>query len=108
MLSFSDHFLQGPGSTKAILASKDLADLYANFEKINFLMRVDPSVEPTKMRAGTISQAEMEKIRMIKDIVRKGRVRKLTETKMIFTNGEELESQPETLYVDCSSNRWVG
>ena len=107
-MSFSDHFLQGPGSTKAILASKDLADLYNNFEKINFLMRVDPRVEPTKMRAGTISQAEMEKIRMIKDIVRKGRVRKLTETKMIFTNGEELESQPETLYVDCSSNRWVG
>ena len=107
-MSFSNHFLQGPGSTKAILASKGLADLYANFEKINFLMRVDPSVEPTKMRAGTISQAEMEKIRMIEDIVRKGRVRKLTETKMIFTNGEELESQPETLYVDCSSNRWVG
>jgi len=99
-----DGGMQGPGSTKAILASKDLADLYNNFEKINFLMRVDPRVEPTKMRAGTISQVEMEKIRMIKDIVRKGRVRKLTETKMIFTNGEELESQPDTLYVDCSSN----
>ena len=46
-------------------------------------------------------------IRSIKDIVRKGRVSKLTETKMIFTNGEELESEPDTLYVDCSTNRWV-
>merc|ERR1719341_3076142 len=26
------------------------------------------------------------------------------ETKIIFTNGEEVESQPETLYVDCSTN----
>ena len=98
---------QGPGSAKAILASKDLADLYTNFEKIGFLMRVDPAVEPTKMRAGTVSSAEMEKIRTIKDIVRKGRVRRLMETKIIFTNGEEVESQPETLYVDCSTNRWV-
>ena len=84
-----------------------MPDLYTNFEKIDFLMRVDPAVEPTKMRAGTVSQTEMEKIRTIKDIVRKGRVRSLTETKMIFTNGEEVESQPDTLYVDCSTNRWV-
>ena len=32
---------QGPGSSKAILKSKDLADLYKNFEEIGFLMRVD-------------------------------------------------------------------
>ena len=32
---------QGPGSSKAILKSKDLADLYKNFEDIGFLMRVD-------------------------------------------------------------------
>jgi len=99
-----DGGMQGPGSTKAILASNDLAELYTNFEKIGFFMRVDPSVEPTKMRAGTVSPAEMEKIRTIKDIVRKGRVSALTEKKMIFTNGEEVESEPDTLYVDCSTN----
>jgi len=100
----NDGGMHGPGSAKAILASKDLADLYNNFEKIGFLMRVDESIKPTKMRAGTVSPLEMEKIRSIKDIVRKGRVSKLTETTMIFTNGEELESEPDTLYVDCSTN----
>ena len=49
----------------------------------------------------------MVKIRTITDIIRKGRIKKLTETKMIFVNGEEIEIEPDTLFVDCSTNRWV-
>merc|ERR1712032_1399121 len=56
------------------------------------------------MRAGTVSPAEMVKIRTITDIIRKGRIKKLTETKMIFVNGEEIEIEPDTLFVDCSTN----
>ena len=70
-------------------------------------MRVDSEVEPNKMRAGTVSPAEMVKIRTITDIIRKGRIKKLTEIKMIFVNGEEIEIEPDTLFVDCSTNRWV-
>jgi len=99
-----DGGMQGPGSSKAILKSKDLADLYKNFEEIGFLMRVDKEVEPTKMRAATVSPKEMKNIRMVKEVVRNGRIKKVTKTKIIFTSGKEMDTRPDTLFVDCSTN----
>ena len=37
---------------------------------INILMRVDKEVEPTKMRAATVSPKEMKNIRMVKEVGR--------------------------------------
>ena len=35
--------------------------------------------------------------------VRQGRVEKITEKEMIFTNGHVIPVEPETLYIDCSA-----
>ena len=40
-------------------------------------------------------------------VVRNGRIKKVTKTKIIFTSGKEMDTRPNTLFVDCSTNRWL-
>ena len=99
-----DGGLGGPAAVQAVLDAKDVTDLFHNYEMAEIFFRVDPNTEPTKFRAATISLDELEKIKTVKDIVRRGRVAEITESKVIFLNGEELETDADTLYVDCSAN----
>ena len=39
--------------------------------------------------------------------MRNGRIKKVTKTKIIFTSGKEMDTRPDTLFVDCSTNRWL-
>ena len=95
--------LGGAEAVKAVLDAKNVEELYLGYEKQNIFFRVDPQQEATKMRAATISPEELENIRTVKDIVRKGRVERITKSKIIFLNSEELETDEDTLYVDCSA-----
>ena len=80
-------------ATKTILEGSNVADLYKRFEQKGFFMRLDPDIEPTRMRGATVTKAEMAKIRMVEKVVRKGRIKKLQERKVIFVKGEVMESQ---------------
>ena len=68
------------------------------------MVRLTKDIEPTKMRAATVSEDEMEKIQTIKDIVRKGRVIRITNSEINFKNGESIPTDRETLHVHCSTN----
>jgi len=94
----------GRTSQGAILKAKDLADLCKSHEEVGIFARVDPAIDPTKMRAATVWLSEVEKLRQIKQVVREGRIAKITATKMVFTNGAEVETDLETLHIDCSTN----
>ena len=50
----------------------------------------------------TISQAELEQLRRIKNIIRKGRVQKITEKELILDEGI-LPTSKTTVHVDCSA-----
>ena len=91
------------GAVKVVLDAKNVEELYLGYEKEDIFFRVDPEMKTTKMRAATISPSELEKIRRVKDIVRKGRVERITKSKIVFLNGEELETDADTLHVDCSA-----
>ena len=93
----------GAEAVKAVLDAKNVEELYLGYEKEEIFFRVDPEQEATKMRAATISPEELEKIRTVKDIVRKGRVERITKSKIIFLNSEEIETDENSLYVDCSA-----
>ena len=81
-------------------------ELYKKWEEIGFFLRLDISVEPRRMRGGTITEEELGKLRLIKDIIRKGRIDYIETTRIIFEEGSEVEvdENEHTLYVDCSAN----
>lgn len=94
----------GPDAVKSILASQTVEELYKNYEDNGLFMRISKEFEPTKMRAATVSEAEMTRVRQIKNILREGRVESITSSLITFKNGVSIPTDLKTLHVHCSTN----
>ena len=92
-----------PEQINVIAASASLDRLFLDLEETGHLARIDPSAEPTMYRCATVSPAELEQLRRVKDIVRMGRVKRITSSAVELDRGT-LSRTPETLYVDCSAD----
>ena len=87
---------------EAIGKAKNMPDLFDRLEKSGVLMRLDESVTPTMFHGATVSRDELKELRRIDNVIRKGRVNKLSPGKIEF--GESSVSMPEnTVYIDCSA-----
>ena len=73
-------------------------------EKLGYFLRLDETILPTRNRIGSVSVEDIEKMRQIKNIVRKGRVARIEEGRIIFQSGEAMELPANTLAVDCARN----
>lgn len=87
----------------AIIEATSPADLFARLEAKGVLLRLDPKVEPSTYRCGTVSRDELGLLRTITDVVRLGRVRAIEPTRIVLDQGA-LEADPDTLYIDCSAS----
>lgn len=87
----------------AIIEAATPADLFARLEANGALLRLDPKVEPTTYRCGTVSRDELALLRGIADVVRLGRLRAIEPTHIVLDQGA-LAANPDTLYVDCSAS----
>ena len=67
-------------------------------------MRLDKNVMPTKNRFGTVAVEEMERLRNVRNIIRKGRVAAVDKEKVRFESGEVMDLPERTLIVDCARN----
>eukprot|EP00951_Prasinocladus_malaysianus_P032381 scaffold315133_cov45-Prasinocladus_malaysianus.AAC.1 len=56
------------------------------------------------MRAATVSRRELDQIKRVKDVVRMGRIAKLTSDSIVFESGKTIPTDTETLHVDASQN----
>lgn len=87
----------------AITDAASLSDLFVRLEKSGSLIRIDETVTPTMYRCATVSQDELAQLRLIKDIVRLGRLRAIEPHQIILDQGT-VPADPDTLYVDCSAS----
>ena len=55
-------------------------------------------------RCATVTLAELEQLRRIKDIVRSGRVQRIEANRIVLEQGT-VQTSPTTLHVDCTANR---
>jgi hypothetical protein len=88
---------------KAIVNSRSIADLFARIEANGHLLRLDENVWPTMWRCATVTQAELEQLRRIKNIIRSGRVRHIEANRIVLEKGT-VQTSPTTLHVDCTAN----
>jgi hypothetical protein len=79
------------------------SDLFDRLEAAGALLRLDPKVEPTTYRCGTVSRDELDLLLGIADVVRLGRLRAIEPTRIVLEQGT-LPANPDTLYVDCSAS----
>jgi hypothetical protein len=66
------------------------------------MCRIDPSVTAGVFRGATISALELDSLRQIDNVVRRGRVRSISTQRIAFDD-TELPSDPKQVYVDCTA-----
>jgi glycine/D-amino acid oxidase-like deaminating enzyme len=89
--------------SRAIRRATSIEDLYLQLEALGCLLRIDRTVEPTMYRCAILSHGELEKLRLIQNVVRKGRVRSV-EPGLVVLDGGTLDTNPAALYVDCTGD----
>lgn len=83
--------------------ASDIQDLFARVEQHGGLLRIDPTITPTMYRCATVTEAELEQLRRITNIIRLGRVKQIERTSIKLDEGK-LPVQTNTLFVDCSAD----
>ncbi|MGZ9031006.1 MAG: NAD(P)-binding protein [Burkholderiaceae bacterium] len=76
--------------------------LFARLEKEEFFLRIDPVVPPTMFRGAVISEAELELLRGIEDVVRLGHVRRIGRNEIVLDEGRVPTSE-RAVHVHCAS-----
>jgi hypothetical protein len=86
----------------AAAAAEDAQDFAHRLEAAGIFLRLDPAVEPQAFRGPTLSTTEVEALRSIEDVVRRGRVRHVGVDRITFDDGE-LPTGPDHVHVDCTA-----
>lgn len=80
----------------------DGADFARRLEAAGVFKRLDPEIEPEVYRGPIVSANELEQLRTIERVVRKGRVRRVGRDRIQLDQGE-VSTQRDTLFVDCTA-----
>lgn len=88
---------------EAIAQSESIEDLFNRLERAGIFTRIDTDIRPSMFHGATISDPELEELRRVKNVIRNGRVSRIEPDRIIFENGDVLDSDPGTLFVDCSA-----
>ena len=83
-------------------SADNVDDILLNLEEREFLARIDPAITPEAYHCAVISPGELEQLRSITDIVRLGRVTRLSSDEITLEHGT-VRAGSNPLYVDCSS-----
>lgn len=90
-------------ANESVAAAKSMDDLLKRLLACGRLLRLDDNIWPTSYRCATVSVAELEQLRMIKSVIRKGRVRRIEVDQVTLDNGT-YKPEADSLYIDCSAN----
>lgn len=87
---------------ESIMGATSIDDLLHRQADAGVLIRLDPNVWPTMYHCATISLAEVEALRTIKNVIRQGRITHIFQDQVLLTKGS-YTPVPNTLYIDCSA-----
>ncbi len=87
---------------EAVAVADSLDDILVNLEGRDFLVRIDPTVTAEAYHCAVISPGEVELLRSITDVVRLGRVRRISPDEITLDHGT-VPATANPLYIDCSS-----
>ena len=87
---------------EAVAKATSITDLFDRLEDSGVLLRLDKNVRPKMFHGATISQMELEQLRSIKNIVRKGRVQSIEKDTITLKEGT-IPTSPDHVHVDCSA-----
>lgn len=101
---FSDPITQyAIGLLQAALEAKDYDDYFKRLVERKLVMQLDPSVTPKRWRCATFTPLELEQLRRVKNVVRKGYLESASPTGMKMQKGTH-PTPPDAVFVDCAAD----
>lgn len=88
---------------EALAACGTVEEVFARVESRGVIRRIDPDVWPTVFRGPTISDAEIDQLRSIRDVVRLGHVRSIDTDRITLDEGN-VPTSPEHVHVHCAAS----
>ena len=103
-LDFFDDAIGGQANQmEAMAKATSITDLFERLEACEAMLRIDPTQTPSMFHYATISKAEVESLRRIANVIRKGRVLALESNALVMEQGR-VELPPHTLCIDCTAS----
>jgi cation diffusion facilitator CzcD-associated flavoprotein CzcO len=87
----------------AIEAASSVEDLFERLEACGNLLRLDSAIRPSMYRCAIVSQAELQQLQRIRDVVRLGHVERIEVGKVVLTDAT-IPADRSTLYIDCTAD----
>jgi len=87
---------------EAVAKASSITDLFDRLEAAGVLVRIDKTVRPKMFHGATVSQMELEQLRRIKNVVRKGRVQSIEKDEIVLNQGT-IPTTTDHIHVDCSA-----
>lgn len=78
------------------------SDFIARLTACKQFFRMDENVEPTMFKYATVNQLELEMLRNIQNVVRLGRVRRITRDQIVLDEGA-IPTSPRNLHIHCAA-----
>ncbi len=90
------------GQLRSVDQAESVDDLFARLADAGSLLRIDESVEPQMYRCAIVSQAELEQLRRIENVVRMGHVKAIEPGRVELDKGS-LPVAESALHIDCTA-----
>ena len=92
------------GDQLRIIADADSVEsMWLGLEAAGQMLRIDADRMPDMYRCATVTEIELEQLRRVTNVIRQGRVRRITETS-IELDGGSVETTPGTVHIDCTAD----
>lgn len=85
------------------VTADDVDQIFLNMERNGSLFRLDENVLPDKWRCATVASREIPLLKSVKNVIRKGRVKRIAKTRITLEQGS-IATNAQTLHVNCSAN----
>jgi len=103
-LEYFDQSLGGVATQYEVAASSSSVDEFCRgMEAAGLWLRLDQAVWPTMMHAANVTVLELEQLRRIRTVIRKGRVRRIEPDKIVMDGGD-VAANSWDLYIDCTAS----
>ena len=104
-MEFFNHSIGGQVKTlRAMAQASSVDDLFERLEAEGQMLRIDRSVQPRMFHYATMSEGEVQCLRQITQVIRKGRVTAITLDGLMLEQGRVAMDAASTLYIHCTAS----